>query len=82
VECAACLDALVAKRLASTERVSEGKGLLFRIVGMLTNWLNDSIPIGLAKMTSHGRGTRASMRRNNLVEFKLRSLAADKTKVQ
>ncbi len=32
----ACLDALVAKRLASTERVSEGKGLLFRIVGMLT----------------------------------------------
>ena len=36
VECAACLDALVAKRLASTERVSEGKGLLFRIVGMLT----------------------------------------------
>ena len=82
MECAACLDALVAKRLASTERVSEGKGLLFRIVGMLQNWLNDSIPIGLAKMTSRGRGARTSMRRNNLVEFKLRSLAADKTKVQ
>jgi len=36
VECAACLDALVAKRLVSIERVTEGKAMLVRIVGMLT----------------------------------------------
>jgi four helix bundle protein len=36
VECAACLDALAAKRLATTERIAEGKALLLRIVGMLT----------------------------------------------
>ena len=36
VECAACLDALVARKLAAIERVDEGKRLLFRTVGMLT----------------------------------------------
>ena len=36
VECAACLDALVARKLATIERVIEGKRLLFRTVGMLT----------------------------------------------
>lgn len=35
-ECAACLDALVAKALCSVEEVSEGKGSLLRIVSMLT----------------------------------------------
>lgn len=34
-ECAACLDALVAKRLCSTEEIIEGKELLLRIVSML-----------------------------------------------
>lgn len=34
-ECAACLDALVAKRMATEERVAEGKKLLLRIVSML-----------------------------------------------
>jgi len=36
VECAACLDALVAKRLVAPERITEGNALLVRIVGMLT----------------------------------------------
>jgi len=36
VECAACLDALVARKLAAIERVDEDKRLLFRTVGMLT----------------------------------------------
>jgi len=36
VECAACLDALVAKGFATTERIAQGKGLLLRIVGMLS----------------------------------------------
>ena len=36
VESAACLDALVAKGLATAERVREGKFMLVRIVGMLT----------------------------------------------
>jgi four helix bundle protein len=34
-ECAACLDALVAKRVASEARVREGKLMLVRIVSML-----------------------------------------------
>jgi four helix bundle protein len=34
-ECAACLDALVAKRVATTERIQEGKQMLLRIVSML-----------------------------------------------
>lgn len=35
-ECAACLDALVAKRLCQEEDVTEGKEFLLRIVSMLT----------------------------------------------
>jgi four helix bundle protein len=34
-ECAACLDALVAKQVATEERVTEGKKLLLRVVSML-----------------------------------------------
>ncbi|MGA7391725.1 MAG: hypothetical protein WBW78_03635, partial [Terrimicrobiaceae bacterium] len=36
VECSACLDALVAKRLMNAERIDDGKAMLLRIVGMLT----------------------------------------------
>jgi four helix bundle protein len=36
IECAACLDASVAKRLAPLERVVPGKEMLVRIVAMLT----------------------------------------------
>jgi four helix bundle protein len=36
VECATCLDALVAKGLAKPERIVNGKAMLLRIVGMLT----------------------------------------------
>ena len=35
-ECAACLDALVAKGVCSEDRVDEGKDLLYRIVSILT----------------------------------------------
>ena len=35
-ECAACLDALVAKRVCELKRIEEGKELLLRIVSMLT----------------------------------------------
>jgi four helix bundle protein len=35
-ECAACLDALVAKGACDTSRIGEGKELLFRIVSILT----------------------------------------------
>ena len=35
-ECASCLDALVAKRVCSAERLVQGKQMLARIVGMLT----------------------------------------------
>jgi four helix bundle protein len=36
VECAACLDALVAKGLSRPDRIIEGKAMLLRIVGMLS----------------------------------------------
>ena len=36
MECAACLDALVAKGLSTPEQTKEGKALLHRIVSMLT----------------------------------------------
>src|SRR5204863_1434805 len=36
VECAACLDAMVAKQLISSDRILDGKAMLLRIVGMLT----------------------------------------------
>ena len=35
-ECAACLDALVARRICAQEEVDEGKQLLLRIASMLT----------------------------------------------
>ena len=34
-ECAACLDALVVKKLSNPERIAHGKALLIRIVSML-----------------------------------------------
>ena len=45
VECAACLDALVAKKLISQNRIAEGKAMLLRIVGMLTK-LVDRFAVG------------------------------------
>ena len=39
-ECAACLDALVAKTLSSAEEVAEGKELLLRIISMLTKLID------------------------------------------
>jgi four helix bundle protein len=40
MECAACLDASVAKHFVSTERVRPGKELLARIASMLTRLVN------------------------------------------
>jgi four helix bundle protein len=39
-ECAACLDALVAKRVVSPERIIAGKDLLLKIVSMLSGLVN------------------------------------------
>ena len=39
-ECAAALDALVAKRVSTATRILEGKQMLARIVGMLTKLVN------------------------------------------
>jgi len=39
-ECAACLDALVAKRIVSPERIVAGKDLLLKIVSMLSGLVN------------------------------------------
>jgi len=39
-ECAACLDALVAKHIVSSERIVAGKDLLLKIVSMLSGLVN------------------------------------------
>jgi four helix bundle protein len=39
-ECAACLDALVAKKIVPTERIDDGKNLLLKIVCMLSGLVN------------------------------------------
>jgi four helix bundle protein len=39
-ECAACLDALVAKRVVPAERIFAGKDLLLKIVSMLSGLVN------------------------------------------
>jgi four helix bundle protein len=39
-ECAACLDAAVAKGVASVDRVRPGKEMLARVVGMLTRLID------------------------------------------
>jgi four helix bundle protein len=39
-ECAACLDALVAKRIVLPERIEAGKDLLLKIVSMLSGLVN------------------------------------------
>ena len=44
-ECAACLDALVAKQVCNDDRIDEGKELLIRIVAMLTKLISKfSVP--------------------------------------
>jgi four helix bundle protein len=42
-ECAACLDASVAKRFVLADRIRPGKEMLARVVAMLTNALNRSL---------------------------------------
>ena len=44
MECASCLDALVAKRACTPERVADGKALLVRIVSMLTKLVDRFSP--------------------------------------
>lgn len=39
-ECAACLDALVAKKIVTAQRIGEGKNLLLKIVSMLSGLVN------------------------------------------
>ena len=44
-ECAACLDALVAKGVCTEDRVDKGKDLLYRIVSILTKLVNRFAPV-------------------------------------
>lgn len=43
-ECASCLDALVAKKVCSEQRIEQGKSLLVRIVSMLTKLIDRFSP--------------------------------------
>ena len=59
IECAACLDALVAKKLCTNDRVSPGKPMLLSIVRMLVKL--SPIPIG--------RESSDSMVREDVAEY-------------
>jgi four helix bundle protein len=48
-ECAACLDAMVAKKICTSDRVKDGKALLFRIVSMLTKLVDRFWEAGLVR---------------------------------
>ena len=65
-ECAACLDALVAKKVLKEERIYEGKTILVRIVSMLCGLVNrfDSGTDRLAEETIEYRvnGTKQNSR--------------------
>jgi len=58
-ECAACLDALVAKRACPAQRVEQGKAMLVRVVSMLTKLVERFDESGAAK----GAESRTSSRR-------------------
>ena len=51
-ECAACLDALVAKKACTRDRIAEGKGLLVRIVSMLTKLIERFGTVGQVREES------------------------------
>ncbi|WP_395747168.1 four helix bundle protein [Prosthecobacter sp.] len=62
-ECAACLDALVAKRACGSKRIEQGKAMLVRIVSMLTKLVDrfdDASGVARAQgsRTSSSRRTR------------------------
>jgi len=58
-ECAACLDALVAKRACPAQRVEQGNAMLVRVVSMLTKLVERFNEAGAAK----GAESRTSSRR-------------------
>lgn len=53
-ECAACLDALVAKKACTPKRIAQGKAMLIRIVSMLTKLVDrfDGTPGMVRALTS------------------------------
>ncbi len=55
-ECAACLDALVAKRACAGERIIEGKDLLVRVVSILTKLVERFDGDGRGRGGVGGRG--------------------------
>ena len=55
-ECAACLDALVAKGAVSAERIIEGKEMLIRIVSMLSKLVARFEEQGASDERGRGRG--------------------------
>jgi hypothetical protein len=65
-ECAACLDALVAKKLCSVEEVTEGKELLLRVVSMLTKLVDrfDSY----SSSSSSSSSVREDMNEDEVIE--------------
>ena len=68
-ECAACLDALVAKRACVPKRIAQGKATLVRIVSMLTKLVDrfddvSGVARALEARTSSSRRTRTNMGRH------------------
>jgi len=67
-ECAACLDALVAKGVCTRRRVREGKVLLFRVVSMLTKLMQRCSDDGVVRESEEEYEVNPLVRASNRQE--------------
>jgi len=67
MECAACLDALIAKRACETARVEQGKALLVRVVSMLSKLVDRFSPATQVREDPANYGTGSENEEENAV---------------
>lgn len=65
MECAACLDALVAKRATTNKRIAEGKALLLRVVSILCKLVEKFDTAAVNSLPEGSRTSRSTRTRTN-----------------
>ena len=65
MECAACLDALVAKRATTRQRIAEGKALLLRVVSILCKLVEKFDVSAANSLPAESRTSRRTSTRTN-----------------
>jgi four helix bundle protein len=66
MECAACLDALVAKRATTKQRIAEGKALLVRVVSILCKLVERFDNAAVNSAPAGSRTSRSTRTRTNM----------------